>query len=172
MIKRVVLVLCSVITLAACHRTAPPENGNDPNGAARTGAGVKKGPTAVEQTAGMISAVVVGKSTAPIDLKFEIAARPRLGSVLTVNLALLPQIDADGVDVQVLDSDGFDVDKAAAGFSLPAVAADSLYRQAVKLTPTRHGVLALLLGVTMRHDETTETRSYAVPIVVEDVPPK
>jgi hypothetical protein len=54
-----------------------------------------------------------------------------------------------------------------AQIDLPAIEAGQVYRQSVKVTPTEDGLLLLSLTVSLKHDETTESRAFSIPLIVE-----
>ena len=76
----------------------------------------KTGPTAAEQTAGMVLASAVGKSQVPVELKFDIANKPKVGQPVEINLALISQVSATPATIQVSGAD--DVSVAPGGNQL------------------------------------------------------
>ncbi len=159
------------LVLAACsggsNSSAPPTPSKQ-QAARATSSAQKKGATVAEQTAGMVSAVSLGKSALPVGLKFDLAARPQVGQPLTINLVVLPQIPADSGSIAVTSADGFEPLATGVAADLEAVAPDEAYRRSIKVTPARPGVLLLTLGVSLKHDEISETREFSVPILVEE----
>src|SRR3974390_1359148 len=103
-----VLILCTVAAAGACHRdsNAPPPDAPPKPPVATVPAVVKKGPSAQELTVGMVEAASQGASQRPVQLKFDLADRPALGKAVNVNIAVLPQIDATGADIQLTGADG------------------------------------------------------------------
>ena len=164
--QRIYWMFLATIVIAACHR--------DPGAGAPSAVVAKKKPSsqstaqlsASEQTANMVEAPSQGKSQAPINLKFELAARPVIGEPLTLELALLPQAPAAAVEVQIKGSEGIDLPAEERAFDLPAVDAQQVYRHPVHLTPTAEGLQLLTLTVSLKHDELTENRAFAVPLIV------
>ena len=158
------------LLLAACSGGTNPAATATPSKrqAARAASSAQKGPTIAEQTVGMVSAVSLGKSALPVALKFDLAARPQVGQPLTINLVVLPQIPADSGSIAVTSADGFEPLAVGAAADLEAVAPEEVYRRSIKVTPARPGVLLLTLGVSLKHDETSETREFSVPILVEE----
>jgi hypothetical protein len=163
------------LALAACSGGSNPAATATPSkrqAAQAASSAAKKGPTIAEQTAGMVSAVSLGKSALPVGLKFELAARPEVGRPLAINLVVLPQIAAESGSIAVTSADGFEPLAAGAAADLAAVAPEEAYRRSIKVTPARPGVLLLTLGVSLKHDENSETREFSVPILVEEPPRK
>jgi len=162
-----VLTLCTVAAVSACHRdsgTPPPPT---PTPYKSVPLVVKKGPSAADLTAGMVEAAGPGKSQVPVQLKFDLTQRPMLGQALDINIAVLPEIDANPAGIQVTGGEGLTVAPGANPIDLSAVEAGQVYRQSVRVTPTAAGVLLLSLTVSLKHDEMTESRAFSIPLIVE-----
>ena len=160
-------VLCALSIFGACHRDsdAPAATASTPRAAVP--AAVKPGPTAAEQTVGMVEAATLGKSAVPVLVKFDLQQKPQVGIALEINFAILPQIDASPVEIQVSGGEGLDVSGAAKLMDIPSVEAGSVYRETVKVTPSTEGVLLLGVAVELKHDEITESRAFTVPLIVD-----
>jgi hypothetical protein len=159
------LLLCAFGVVTACHGDShqAPIDTPTPHKHAPF---VKRGPTPDEMTAGMVEAVTMGRSTVPVAVKFELGNRPTVGQPLDVVLAVMPQILAGPAVLTVTGSDALQL---AAGFGpieMPDVDPTQVYRQNVRVTPTLEGVQLLGLSVALNHDEISETRTFAVPIIV------
>jgi hypothetical protein len=163
-----VLLLCAVAVLSACNKDAGTPASPAPAPAKlKAPVVVKKGPTAAEQTAGMVEAVGQGKSQLPIDLKFDVSQKPKVGQSLEINLALIAQISASPATIQVNAADGFSVAPGAGQFDIPSVEPGEVYRQTVNVTPTAEGVLLVGVTVLLKHDEMTDQRAFSIPIIAE-----
>ena len=158
-----VLTLCAVAAIGACHRDSGTEAQPKPAPRVAAPPPVKKGPSAAQLTAGMVEAAIQGKSQVPVLLKFDLAQRPTVGQTLDINLAVVPQIDASGAQIQVVGGDGLSV--AAGTIDLPAVEAGQVYRQTLKVSPTAEGVLLLNLTLYLKHDEISESQAFSIPII-------
>jgi hypothetical protein len=162
-----VIILVAIAGLAACHR----HPGNAPAVPAKPKAGVQavapsRGSNPQQSTAGMVEAVAQGKAQAPIDLKFDLLARPVQGQPFEVAIALLPQTAARSASVAVTGSDGLKIDPGEQQFEFPAIEAAQVYRHSIKVTPTTEGFYLLTLSVSLLHDQTSESRVFSVPILV------
>jgi len=163
------LVLVAVVLLAACHgepKQAPAVNSAP---AASAAAVVKRGPTPAELTAGMVEAVTIGKSTAPVAVKFDLPQRPSVGKRLEIVIAVLPQTAASSATVQVTDSEGLQLAPNLAPIEIPSLDPAQVYRLSIPVTPTSDGVHLLGLSVSLKEDDIAETRSFSVPIIVAPV---
>jgi hypothetical protein len=165
-----VLLLCAVAAaLSACNRDS---ESSAPNGAVahvnpNAPVAARSGPTAAEQTAGMVEAANQGKSLVPVDLKFDLGARPKIGQILDINLALIPQIAASPASIQVSDADGLTVAPGTNQVDIPSAEAGGVYRHTVKVTPNAEGVLLVGVTVLLKHDEITDQRAFLIPIIAE-----
>jgi hypothetical protein len=163
---RVIIVL-AIACSAACHR----DQGNAPAAPVKPKAGVhadapSQGPNSQQSTAEMVAAVAQGKAQAPIELKFDLLARPVQGQPLEVAIALLPQTAARSATVAVTGSDGLKIDPGERQFEFPAIEAAQVYRHSIKVTPTAEGFYLLTLSVSLQHEQTSESRVFSVPILV------
>ncbi|HXP24866.1 MAG TPA: hypothetical protein VN891_03750 [Steroidobacteraceae bacterium] len=163
-----VLLLCVVVAVAACNR----DSGSAPvahavSQAKPKPAAPKADATAAEQTAGMVQAATQGKSQVPVELKFDIAQRPKVGQPLDINLALIAQISASSASLQVTGADDVSVAAGANQFDIPSEEAGQVYRQTVNVTPNAEGVLLLGVTVSLKHDEIVDQRVFSIPIIAE-----
>jgi hypothetical protein len=161
-----VLLLCTAALLGACHQ----DSGSAPATAAAPQAKApiaKAGPSAADQTAGMVEAAVQGKSVLPAQLKFELPQRPKVGQVQPINLAFIAQVPGNPATIQVSGADGLSVDPGASQLDIPATEAGEVYRHTVNITPTSEGVLLLAVKLSLKHDEMTDAKSFLIPIIAE-----
>jgi hypothetical protein len=158
--------LCAAALLAACHGDSGQALVVDPAQNKSAPAAVRRGPTPGELTAGMVEAATIGKSTVPVALKFDLSARPVVGQPLDVVVAVMPQIAADSAVLLVTGSDGLQVAADGGSTDMPAVEPTQVYRHNIKMIPTAEGVQVLNVGVSLKHDEITETRAFALPVIV------
>jgi hypothetical protein len=163
-----VLMFCTVAALGACHGDSgtPAQSTTATSHIGKTPA-AKKGPTAAELTLGMVDAASLGKSQLPVELKFTLQQRPKLGQALDIDIAVVPQIDASPAGIDISGGDGLTISADMNHIDLPAVEAGQVYRQSIKVTPAVDGVLLLSLTVALKHDEISESRAFYIPLIVE-----
>ena len=158
--------ILGTVLLAACHGDAS----NAPLAPARPvvkkAAVLGPGPSAAELTAGMVEAVTVGKSTLPVDVKYELARAPVIGQAFDVTIALMPHIEADPAVLVVTGSDALLLSPGSGPVEIPTVEPAQVYRLTVTLTPAVDGVQLLALKVSLKHDDAVETREFSIPIIV------
>jgi hypothetical protein len=166
MTKGRTVLLCAVVLFAGCHgdTSAAPQVSSIPRVKAPPAA--KRGPTPEELTAGMVEAVTMGKSTVPVAVKFDLPERPVVGQPAEVVVAVMPQISADMAVLTVKAPAGLPLADAAPPIEMPSVEPTQVYRHNVKIMPNTEGVQLLELDVAMKHDDVTETRVFAVPLIV------
>jgi hypothetical protein len=168
-------VLCAAIALgaalllAACQKdpgtaTAPS---SAPQFKPKQSTPAKKGPTVAELTAGMVEAAAQGKASAAVDLKFELTQRPKVGQILEINLALIPQIDADPATIQVTATEGLSLAPGAEQFVIPMVEGGEVYRHTLKVTPSADGLLLMGVTIVLKHDEIIDSRAFSIPIIAD-----
>ena len=164
-----VLLLCAVALLSACNQDsgAPAASNAVVRANPKAPVVAKSGPTAAEQTAGMVQAANQGKSQVPVELKFDLGARPKVGQLLEIDLALIAEIPASPATIQVSDADGLTVTPGTNQFDIPSAEAGEVYRQTVKVTPNAEGVLLLGVTVSLKHDDVTDQRAFSIPIIAE-----
>ena len=152
--------------VSACNKDAENLPAAPAPHAPSTAALPKPGPTAAEQTAGMVQAATQGKSLLPMELKIELGSRPKVGEALAVNLALISQIDASTVNVKATGT-GMTLTPEDSQFELPPAEAGNVYRHTLNLVPSADGVLILAVTVSVKHDEITDVRAFSIPIIAE-----
>jgi hypothetical protein len=164
-----VLFLCAAAGLSGCNR----DSGSTPAPTAathvkpRAPAAVKPGATVAEQTAGMVQASSQGKSQVPVELKFELAQRPKVGQPLEINLALIAQISASPATIQLSGADDVSVAPGANQFEIASEEAGEVYKHTVSVTPNAEGVVLVGVTVVLKHDELVDQRVFSIPIIAE-----
>jgi hypothetical protein len=166
MVNSRILLICAISLLAACHGEANPPQVAEVTQHFKRPPKVKRGPTPEELTAGMVEAVTVGKSTAPVAVKFDLPQRPTVGHQAEITVAVMPQIQADPATLVVTGSDALVLAPGSEPVEIPAVEPTQVYRHSILLTPSMEGVQLLNLSVTLKHDDMLETREFSVPIIV------
>jgi uncharacterized lipoprotein len=169
MARAKVLLLCAVAAVAACSHDSTPAPA--PHTATqfkpKPAAAPPPGATAAEQTADMVQAAAQGKSQVPVELKYDITQRPKVGQPLDINLALIAQITASPATIQVTGADDVSVAAGAKQFDIPAEEAGEVYRETVNVTPNAEGVVLLGVTVVLKHDEIIDQRVFSIPIIAE-----
>ncbi|MCM2311871.1 MAG: hypothetical protein NDI84_10745 [Steroidobacteraceae bacterium] len=169
--SRVVALVALAAVLAACGR------GEDET-AAKTGAPAANGAPA-EGTAAppaespddkrMATAVVTGKTSAPVDLKYDVLAKPNVGQPVEVELVLLPRLAADTLEVEVTGIPGLTVVSGGA-IKFEGVAGGDRHVAKVIVQADAPGIYYVNVVARMSTKVQTEVRTFSVPVVVGAVP--
>jgi hypothetical protein len=162
------LLLCAMLAVAACNRDSGSTPAPNPVPHIKPKAAAPTAPaTAAEQTAGMVEAASQGKSLVPVELKFDIAQRPKVGQPLDIDLALIAQIPASLATIQVSGADDVSVAPGATQFDIASEEAGEVYKHTVNVTPNAEGVVLLGVTVLLKHDEVVDQRVFSIPIIAE-----
>jgi hypothetical protein len=89
-----------------------------------------------------------------------------VGQPLQVVFAVMPQVAASSATLRFTGGAGLQIGPDAGPVEIPSLDPTEVYRVNAMITPTADGVQLLGLNVTLKHDETTETRAFLVPIIV------
>jgi hypothetical protein len=134
----------------------------DAEGAAATAA-------ANDKTANMATAVADSKTTAPIDLKYDVLAKPDIGQPFEIELAFVPQVAADMLEVEVNDAPGLViVGERAASFA--PVASGEIYTHKILLRGDNAGLFYVSVIAKVSTKVQSESRAFSIPVVIGTVP--
>jgi hypothetical protein len=122
-------------------------------------------PEEVAKDARMASAVADGKTTAPVDLRYDIATKPDVGQAFEVELELKPRVSADALDVEIGDSPGLTiVGERVARFA--NVGAGQGYSFKVLVSGASAGLYYISVIATVSSKVQTEVRAFTIPVVI------
>jgi hypothetical protein len=122
----------------------------------------------VAESSKMASAVVSGKTSAPVDLRYELAAKPEIGQPLEIALAFLPTAPADALEVEVSGMPGLTVASGVA-VKFDKVQAGETYTHKVLVQASGTGTYYFSVIAKMVTQARTEARTFSVPVVVGTV---
>jgi hypothetical protein len=167
------LSLGALLTLMGCSNKSDEEAAAAlaPNKAKSSGgvAGAGKKPPAVEEESRLANAVVSGKTSAPVDLKYDLAVKPDVGLPFEIELDFLPRLPADALDVEVSGMPGLTlVGSGAVRFD--NVEAGATYTQKVLVQADATGTFYVSVIAKMITKVQTEVRTFSVPVVVGTAP--
>jgi hypothetical protein len=121
------------------------------------------------QYAHMANAVVTGKTTAAVDLKYDVLTKPEPGRPFEIELALQPRVTADTLQVEITDMPGLAiVGERAAKFG--PVAAGQTYTTRVLVQSDVAGLYYVSVIAQMITKVQSEARAFSVPVVVGAAP--
>jgi hypothetical protein len=115
----------------------------------------------------MVSGVAAGRAAdAVVDLKFELKSRPEVGKPLTIDVALLPTVNTDVMNITYLAADGLTVQPTPMPSKYERVQAGSVYRNQAIVTPKENGVFSLSAIVMVQTATGDVTRTFSIPVVI------
>ena len=121
-------------------------------------------PVPEDPTASMAHAVVIGKSGASVDLKYDITAKPESGKPIEVEIALIPGVLVDSMTVNVTGTTGVRVSGGDANFGKHAIGEAARHKFSVQVDQPE--VVYLTVNATAYTVGISSTRAFAIPLIV------
>ena len=124
---------------------------------------------AADKQSRLAEAVVDSKTTAPVDMQYDLLAKPALGQPFEVELTFTTRLPAAALDIEVTEAPGLTVvgEKTA---RFEAVEGGQAYTTKVLVQGDTAGLYYLGVMAKMSTQVQTETRAFAVPIVMGSPP--
>jgi hypothetical protein len=113
----------------------------------------------------LANAVVTSKTSAPVDLKYDIAAKPDVGQPFEVELTFLPRLAADALEVEISAVEGLTL-VSSGGVKFDNVQAGERYTTKVLAQSAAAGMYYIGVAAKMTTKVQTEVRTFSVPVVV------
>ena len=109
--------------------------------------------------------VVTSKSSAPVDLKYDIASKPAVGQPFEVELTFLPRLAADAMDVEFSAVEGLTLvgDNA---MRFEGVLAGERYTAKILAQSDLAGMYYIGVSARMTTKVQAEVRGFSIPVVV------
>ena len=114
-------------------------------------------------------AVADTKTSAPIDLLYDLPAKPEVGQSFTLELTVKPRVAGDALDVEIGDSPGIDVDGERQTRFIDVVAAEP-YKFAVQARGATEGLFYVTVSAKLSNQVQTQGRAWSVPVVIGNPP--
>jgi hypothetical protein len=155
----------AILALTGCGEDPEPATAGAPAPTAAT----KPAPAndAEEATRGMVSGVAPGRAAdAVVDLKFDLKSRPEVGKPLAIDIALLPKVASEVMNVTYLASEGLTVQTSTTPSKYEHVQSGSVYRHQATVVPKEEGVFSLSAIVMVQTAAGDVTRAFSIPVVV------
>jgi hypothetical protein len=124
------------------------------------------GRVAEEQLA---NAVVVGKSVAPVMLKYDIPRKPEVGTPFEITLTFLTRQTADALEADVTGKAGLNV-TTEGPIRFEGVSAVGRYDAKVHATADAEGLYYVGVVARVITKVQTDSRTFSVPVVVGSAP--
>jgi hypothetical protein len=123
-----------------------------------------------DPTATMARAVATSKADVPIDLKYDILAKPLVGEAIEIELALIPTASGDGMSAAIAASPGL-VLGGELNPSFPTAKVGQDMRTRFTAKADKEDVFYITVATTMHAAGIASTRNYAIPILMGAPPP-
>jgi hypothetical protein len=122
-----------------------------------------------EKHARLASAVVDSKTTAPVDMKYDVLAKPALGQPFEVEMTFDTRLPADRLEIEITEAPGLTIvgEKTA---SFAPVEGGKSYSSKVLVQGDNPGLYYIGVVAKMATQVQTETRAFAIPVVIGDPP--
>ncbi len=171
------LALTAAATLLAAALVTACGGGDDEaaavgkagNAEADQGAPAAPPAKASEKHERLAAAVVDGKTTAPIDMHYDVLAKPALGQPFEVEMTFTARLPADKLETEITEAPGLTmVGEKTATFS--PVEGGQSYAAKVLVQGDKPGLYYIGVIAKMSTKVQTETRAFAIPVVIGDPP--
>jgi hypothetical protein len=117
----------------------------------------------------MATAVTDGKKTAPVDLRYDVPTKPDVNQPFPVELSFDASIAADSLDVEIADAPGLTIEGDKVVRFAP-VEATKPYGIKLQVRGDAAGLYYLSVVAKIATKVQTETRAFAIPIVIGTTP--
>lgn len=124
---------------------------------------------APEKEARMANAVVTGKSSAPVDLQYDVLAKPDVGQAFEVELVFVPRGAADALEVEISGMQGLTV-VSGGTFRFENVKAGENQSGKLLAQASAPGLYYIGVAARMVSKLQTEVRMFSIPVVVGTAP--
>ncbi len=153
--------------LAGCHSEQRGTVASPPKAAApQPPPAPSVDPAVAEVNRTMAYGVPLGSSSAPLEVRFDLARVPAPGETFTLDVAVLPTVPAPVLRVEVTGDDGLTVTEPDGPVSFEKVQAGTVSRVQVKASSAVAGTRVVHVTATLELPTGAETRSFAFPVVV------
>ena len=149
------------LALAAC--------GSEPAPGAAAAAAQPAQAAVADPLASMARAVGNGKPGAAVQIRYEFASRPAVGTPTELQIASVPNAGVDALEVVVSGMDGVTL-AGTLSARFTDVEPSKPYLHTVSVLPDRGGVFYLTVVATTQIGNQNLSRTFSIPFVVGNVP--
>jgi hypothetical protein len=128
-------------------------------------------PAVAEANRTMASGVPLGTSTAPLEVRFDLATVPVPGTPFAVEVAVLPAAPAPVLRLEVTGGEGLSILDPDGPVNFEKVQAGSVSRLHVKASAAAVGTRLVQVRATLELPDGPETRTFAFPVVIAATAP-
>ena len=162
------LVACLAAVLVACGGGGD-KSADQPDITPTRKNGGDKAAAAAPAESRMADAVATGKTSAPVDLQYDLLAKPDVGQPFEIELAFLPRLAADTLQVEVSAIPGLTLVNGGGAQFEPVVAGER-YTAKVLVNADAAGIYYVNVVARMLTKVQTEARTFSIPVVVGTAP--
>jgi len=166
--SRVLAVVALAAVLAACGRGEEPAAVTPTPSATAEGGATSAAPVETPEDKRLANAVPTGKTAAPVDLKYDVLAKPQVGQPFEIELALLPRLAADALEVEVTGIPGLAIVSGGAA-RFEGVSSGDRHVARVLVQADAAGIYYANVVARMISQSRSEARTFSVPVVVGNV---
>jgi hypothetical protein len=163
-------IVALAVVLAGCGKSEEGAVATTPQPAATQGPDAAA-PTPVASSPEdekMANAVATGKTAAAVDLKFDVPVKPAVGEPFELELAFLPRLAADSLEVEVTGIPGLTL--VSSGTSrFEGVGAGDRHVMRVLVRADAPGLYYVGVAAKMVTKVQTDARTFSVPVAVGSV---
>lgn len=160
-LSRLALCVSMVSLLAACGSDPEPQAAAPTPQPKQT---VAAAPPA-DETASFAKAVSDGKPGAAVNIRYEFAGKPAVGTPTELDVALIPNAGVDSMEAKLAGMDGITL-SGNLEVSFTAVESGKPYRHKVSVLPDRTGVFYITVSVNTQIAGSSVGRTFSIPFVV------
>jgi len=113
----------------------------------------------------LANAVATGKTAAPVDLKYDVLAKPAVGQPFEIELVFLPRLAANVLEVEVTGIPGLTIVSGGAA-TFEGITAGERYATKVVAQAEANGLFYANVVARMITDVQTEARTFSVPVAI------
>lgn len=149
------------LALAAC--------GAEPNPDPAAANAAKRAAAPADPMARMARAVGSGKPGAAVEIRYDFASKPAVGTPTQLQIVFVPHAGVDSMDVAINATDGVTLSGPLSA-SFTEVEPSKPYQHSVAVLPDHNGVFYLSVVVTTQIGNSNLSRTFAIPFAVGNVP--
>ena len=109
------------------------------------------------------------KTTAPVDMKYDVLSKPALGQPFEVEMTFDTRLSADSLEIEITEAPGLTIVGAKTASFTPVEGGQS-YSSKVLVQGDNPGLYYIGVIAKMSTKVQTETRAFAIPVVIGDPP--
>lgn len=166
--SRVLAVVALAAVLAACGRGEEQAAVTPAPSATPEGGTPSAAPVETPEDKRLANAVPTGKTAAPVDLKYDVLAKPQVGQPFEIELALLPRLAADALEVEVTGIPGLAIVSGSVA-KFEGVSSGDRHVAKVLVQADAAGLYYATVVARMITQSRSEARTFSVPVVVGNV---